>query len=95
MRFIFGNDTFIPVNNILQIDCSNDAEVHIRVVNPNTESGATDVVNSEYVIGTSSGKEVTLGKRLVEEINFGKLDTIDLILFNDFSQSVTFTETPT
>ena len=90
-KFIFGDNVFTPVDTILGVDCDVDTEVTINCINHNTEAGATDVVQSKYVLTVNSGKEVTVGKRLAEELNFGKLEVIDLVEFEDEVTSVTFT----
>ena len=93
-KFIFGDNVFTPVDTILGVDCDTDTEVTINCINHVKEAGAADVNNSTYVLTVNSGKEVTVGKRLAEELNFGKLEVIDLVEFDDEVTSVTFTATP-
>ncbi len=73
------------------MDCDTSTEVTVNCINHNTEAGATDVVQSKYVLTVTSGKEVTVGKKLAEELNFGKLEVIDLVQFDDDVTAATFT----
>jgi hypothetical protein len=97
MKFLYGDGVYTPVDMIVGVNCNTSAKVIIRCINQLKDSGgATSGLNhSQYEVSVPSGKEVEFGKRLVEEINFGKLDAIDLINTNKISSSVTFTETPT
>lgn len=93
-KFIFGDNVFTPVDTILGMDCDTSTEVTVYCINHVKEAGAADVNNSTYVLTVTSGKEVTVGKKLAEELNFGKLEVIDLVKFDDDVTSVTFTATP-
>jgi hypothetical protein len=94
-KFIYGNNVFTPVDTILGIDVGTTDEVHIRCINHNKEAGAADVNNSEYVLTVAADTNITVAKALVDSINGGKLEVIDLAAFNDAVTGVTFTETPT
>jgi|TARA_B100000085_G_scaffold282122_1_gene310052 hypothetical protein len=93
-KFIFGDNVFTPVDTILGVNCDVAEAVTIYCINHVKEAGTSDVNNSTYVLTVTSGKEVTVGKRLAEELNFGKLEVIDLVEFDDEVTSVTFTATP-
>ena len=93
-KFIFGDNVFTPVDTVLGVDCDTATEVTVYCINHVKEAGSGDVNNSTYVLTVTSGKEVTVGKRLAEELNFGKLEVIDLVDFDDEVTSVTFTATP-
>lgn len=90
-KFIYADNVYTPVDTILGIDCDVVEQVTVHVINHNTEAGATDVVQSKYILVVNNGKEVTVGKKLAEELNFGKLEVIDLVEFDDEVTSATFT----
>jgi len=94
-KFIYGDNVFTPVDNILGVNCDTESEVTIYCINHVKEAATADVNNSTYVLTVNSGKEVTVGKRLAEELNFGKLEVIDLVEFDDEVRAVAFTATPT
>lgn len=93
-KFIYGNNVFTPVDTILGIDAGTSTEVKIYCINHVAEAGAGDINNSTYVLDVTAGKEVTVAKRLAEELNFGKLEVVDLVEFDDEVSDVTFTATP-
>ncbi|QDP56011.1 MAG: hypothetical protein Unbinned4409contig1001_30 [Prokaryotic dsDNA virus sp.] len=93
-KFIYGNNVFTPFDTVLGIDSGTPTEVTIYCINHVKEAGSGDVNNSKYVLTVTSGKEVTVAKRLAEELNFGKLEVIDLVEFDADVTSAAFTATP-
>jgi|DEB0MinimDraft_6_1074348.scaffolds.fasta_scaffold24268_3 hypothetical protein len=95
-KFIFGNNVFTPLDTVLGIDCGTTDQIHVTCLNHNKEAGGATggLNNSEYVITVTAGSNIEVATALIETMNFGKLEIIDLSAFNSKVSSVTFAATP-